>query len=1460
MALGLLLLMPALASLAGQGSVLRVEAAPALRAGGPDDFGYTFVDSNEPGGPVYTWENIAASGALVTGWNNYDNGFAGPIPIGFAFKFYGASYNQLYVGSNGYISFGNGYSSIPTYPPPHPDDPNNMIALYGGDMYLHNYGYDSAVYYQTLSNPTRLVVQFDRLYWCCYDYSPRTFQAVLYPNGDSEVRYSQLDYSNPYAVGVENATGADGLNYGDTLSNSLAIRYTYPTGVLLAPPQQDSFGRRDTVVKYEVRVANHTGSPDSFDLAVQPGSDWPTTLSIGQTGILADGESVLFDALVAVPAGAVVGDVGQSTIEASSTSTPTVRATATLSTTASSDEIAYVALGNNKLALVDAVLYTVLGTIDLNAAGCDNPVQVSITPAGDQVYVSCYYSDNVVVIDASDHHIVGVRSGIVHPMDIAFTPDGRYALVGTDNSNRILTIDTQTLALGSITTPWTTRNIAVHPYLPRAYVTGYSSNTLLVVNTASLALLQPIQLSRNIDDVGVSADGRYIFAAHYDGMTVIDAFDQSVVTVVDGLDGLVGLEVAPDGSAVYGAASSRVYVIDGRTFERTATITNEAYYLAVTCGGEDLWTSDSYNGLSVIDTATNQVIQQIDMSNYYGSKGLAICPQRVVEDLLLLPSEQNNSGALGQVVSHDLTLINATGAVDSFALSLSGSTWPATLSATTVGPLAPGASAAVQVQVTIPAGAAWYASDTAQVAAAGVGDPSFSATASVTTVADAPSTISVAPTALSSTQLVGQTVDQNLLISNGNGVTLTVAISDIDLTPERAPSPRILSGHVYTTTVDNEDNALSGSPDSDMDMYICDYYTNAPVEFNIFIDRPLAPTGSVLTVRSYSYGGSSAVDQVRLNGTLLGNLSNNSYQWSETSFSIPSGVARTGANLVQISIGEYRCIQVDWGEMSIAGSPAGWLRQTPSSASVPTNGSQNVVVTFDSTGVQPGAYQGAVVVESNDPAQPYLAVPVTMTVQPTADMGRVAGAISDAWTGLPLAAAVELVGVHTLSASPDYQIWAPAGAYELVVSASGYVTATVPVVITAGSVTTQDVALEPARPRLEWLPLAVEASVAPGGQTAHTLTISNTGPLPLNLALFEINLDFTESPPTPEDLTGKRILFDRSHGQSARGDYSTLINDALAAGAVVVDNWYFPVDAAVLQDFDILWSNCCGSINWGLSELLAVQQWMRRGGAVLVHGSDSPATAGLASIYGIFYFADSCAYGTATNITPHPISAGVTSVHYDYVCQRLSASPGATIVVYDTSGRPNVVAKEDGGGKMVVSASPLFSNGFISNADNRLLGNNTLGWLARPAYSDVPWLSLSPTSAVVPGHSSLPVQVQFDAANLATGVYSARLAIEHNAPDQVFPAEVPVTLAVGVPTALRLDQISAAGQPAAAPLAALPLLALPAAAAAALGLAGWRGRRSGGVSQRMVTADMGRRIKTADGDSGYGTADMGRRM
>jgi hypothetical protein len=129
-------------------------------------------------------------------------------------------------------------------------------------------------------------------------------------------------------------------------SNGLAIRYSYPTGVLLMPrQQQDSFGRRGAVVR--IRSARHQPHRQSRTASIWLCSQAATGLRrcpSARPGSLADGASVLFDAWVTDPCrGRGRRHREQSTIEATSASTPTVRAAATLSTTAASDEIAYVA-------------------------------------------------------------------------------------------------------------------------------------------------------------------------------------------------------------------------------------------------------------------------------------------------------------------------------------------------------------------------------------------------------------------------------------------------------------------------------------------------------------------------------------------------------------------------------------------------------------------------------------------------------------------------------------------------------------------------------------------------------------------------------------------------------------------------------------------------------------------------------------------------------------------------------------------------------------------------------------------------------------------------------------------------------------------------------------------------------------------------------------------------------------
>jgi DNA-binding beta-propeller fold protein YncE len=723
-------------------------------------------------------------------------------------------------------------------------------------------------------------------------------------------------------------------------------------------------------------------------------------------------------------------------------------------------DLAYITLaGSDLVALVDTASHTVIGSVDVGAAGCHWPRRLAISPAGDFVYVSCFDSENVAVIETAGNTIVTTVGVTNVPYGIAFTRDGAYALVGSLNDRQIAVIDTATYALSFIRTPDEPVNIVAHPYLDRAYATLPDAYTILVIDTTTFSILTAIPVGVRRWNVAVSPHGKWVFASSRwdEGVAVIDAVSNTLHTTLTGLGDVNGLEVAPDGSEVYACSPwDRVHVIDGVTFQHITTVPSVGYAwdAAVTCDGTELYVDTWSWEIPVIDTTTYSITARIPMPEWE-VRGIAICPQHVASGLVLSPPAQTNSGARGQVVAHEGILFNATGASDSFSLTLGSHVWDTALSTEGLGPIANGDAATFTVYVTVPMGVDWYSTDMVVATATSVTSPTvYSDTAAFTTQAYAPPQISVSPAALTSVQVADQVVSETLLIGNGNGVTLTFELAEL--------------------------------------------------------------------------------------------------------------------------------------------------------------------------------------------------------------------------------------------ASP-----------------------------------------------------------------------------------------FATQVPSPADLAGKRILYDQAHDEHAPRHLSTLIGDAAGAGAEVNLNWTYPIDASVLEGYDVLWVNCCGDTSWTTDELNAVSDWLAEGGAVFVHGESSPATDGAASVYGISYQPASCASGHTGYITEHPISAGVTKLMVPVEsCHSLATGGGADIVVYDPEGKPYVVAQEQGHGRMVVIANQGFLDYEIDWCDNRLLANNILAWLASPTYSDVPWLSETPESGIVLSQSSTPVTVAFDSTGLSLGEVQATLAVEYKDPVQPSPIEVPVTLTV----------------------------------------------------------------------------------
>ncbi len=196
-----------------------------LNQGGPDAFGNRWIDSDEIGGPTFNWIDISGAGTPVT---LTDDSFAGPIELGMNFPFYGTNYSQVFIGSNGFISFGAGSNSYTNVEIPNATEPNNMIAACWDDM---NPEAGGTIYYYHDTTNGRFIISYVGLPFYSGG-ADATFEIILNSNGQIAIEYGALNPGsrglNQLTVGIENADGTDGLQVAynaEYLHSNMAILF-----------------------------------------------------------------------------------------------------------------------------------------------------------------------------------------------------------------------------------------------------------------------------------------------------------------------------------------------------------------------------------------------------------------------------------------------------------------------------------------------------------------------------------------------------------------------------------------------------------------------------------------------------------------------------------------------------------------------------------------------------------------------------------------------------------------------------------------------------------------------------------------------------------------------------------------------------------------------------------------------------------------------------------------------------------------------------------------------------------------------------------------------------------------------------------------------------------------------------------------------------------------------------------
>jgi N-acetylneuraminic acid mutarotase len=237
---------------------------------------------------------------------------------------------------------------------------------------------------------------------------------------------------------------------------------------------------------------------------------------------------------------------------------------------------------------------------------------------------------------------------------------------------------------------------------------------------------------------------------------------------------------------IIGSAPNRTYVVEWRNVSTYgAPNVRATFELLLKEDGDIIYQYNSFNGSGV--TGRDGVVGIQDAN---GSIGLPyscyadeLAPERTIlyrvqQAVILTPGDSTRGGAPGASVFYTQTLLNQTGMDNSFNLSATGQSWPASVSPTSTGNIPRGGSTQVTVRVDIPPGVPLGSSDIATLnVSANLPSPGvYTDTALLTTTA---STLGAdfAPAGQTQAGNYGSPVTYTLSLTNRSGQTNSFDLS-----------------------------------------------------------------------------------------------------------------------------------------------------------------------------------------------------------------------------------------------------------------------------------------------------------------------------------------------------------------------------------------------------------------------------------------------------------------------------------------------------------------------------------------------------------------------------------------------------------------------------------------------------------------------------------------------------------
>lgn len=164
-----------------------------------------------------------------------------------------------------------------------------------------------------------------------------------------------------------------------------------------------------------------------------------------------------------------------------------------------------------------------------------NPLNLTLTPDGKELWVACEASASVVVVDtATRANLVEIPVG-GQPNDVAFTPDGRKAFVSNRLDDNVSVVEVSThKVLSTIEVGDEPHGLLVDHQGKFLYVLNTSIDNISVIDVATLQEVKRLSASRSPWSLAESRDGKAIIVTHALSRFIKDRTPSiSEVTVID---------------------------------------------------------------------------------------------------------------------------------------------------------------------------------------------------------------------------------------------------------------------------------------------------------------------------------------------------------------------------------------------------------------------------------------------------------------------------------------------------------------------------------------------------------------------------------------------------------------------------------------------------------------------------------------------------------------------------------------------------------------------------------------------------------------------------------------------------------------------------------------------------------------------------------------------------------------